>query len=475
MVFDDFLVYILYLFYGMAFFTIGVSITSRDKRFSHLKFAQILWLLALFAYIHGVHEWLEVFFILHFNDIPQRFLTQIIVLKLNSTLISFIFLLAFGLAMVNLSLNRPKLLFYVVPAVLASALTISLLLQGPAPTPQYLADADIRIRNFVALPAALLAGLGFILKGKTVRHLSDKGAFNFRAAGVMLLFYGIFAGLVPSGSTLTSLNIPIELFRGLSAFLLLHFLMNGLHIFDIEWKRIIEDRLNRFAQSEKFNALGKLAAGIAHEINNPLANIQMNMELLKGDLAKLPPIEIHQKRLAGIERNVQRASKIARELLVFSREADEELVPTQIAEIIDSTLFLLGPKLNGYTVIKNYEKKTPEIMGIPWKLEEVFLNMLLNAVDATPPGGALAIRTWHDEKSVYAEIRDSGSGIPKENLGRIFDPFFTTKPVGEGTGLGLSICFGIMEAHGGKIKVASEMNKGTTMTLIFPTGALNDA
>jgi two-component system, NtrC family, sensor kinase len=469
-VFDEFLIYILYLFYGLAFFTIGVSIISRDKRFSQLQFARHLWLLAAFAFIHGLHEWLEVFFILHLEDIPRGLLPSIILLKLFSTLISFIFLLAFGLAMLNLVLKRQRFLYIFVPSVLAGALAISLAGKGPWFDHRFLAEADLLIRYFIALPAAFFSGLGFLLKGGSVRHLSDRGAFNFRAAGVMLLLYGIFAGLIPSGTSIPPLNLPVELFRGLSAFVLLHFLMSGLHIFDIEWKRIVEDRLNRFSQSEKFNALGKLAAGIAHEINNPLANIQMNVELLKGDLGRLPPVEIHQKRLAGIERNVTRASKIARELLVFSRESDAELVPTDIGEVIDSTLLLLGPRLNDYVVVKDYHQKIPGIMAIPWKVEEVFINMLINAIDATPPGGALGIRTWHDEMSIFAEIKDSGSGISGENLGRIFDPFFTTKEVGKGTGLGLSICLGIMEAHGGRIEVASEIDEGTRMTLVFPIG-----
>ncbi len=475
MVFDQFLLYILYLFYGMAFFTIGVAITSRDKRFSHLRFARYLWLLAAFAYIHGIHEWLEIFFILHFNDIPQRFLSLIILIKLNSTLISFAFLLAFGLAMMNLALNRPKILYLAVPAALASALIITLTMYDPSPGLQFLGEADIRIRNFIALPAAVFSGLGFILKAGTVRHLSEKGAFNLRAAGVMILFYGIFAGLVPSGTTFTNLNLPIELFRGLSAFILLHFLMNGLHIFEIEWKRIVEDRLNRFARSEKFNALGKLASGVAHEINNPLANIQMNVELLKADLAQLPLDEIHAKRLAGIERNVDRASKIARELLVFSREADDEPVETDLHEVIDSALLLLGPRLDPYTLIKDYQSGCPEIMAVPWKIEEVLINILINALDATPAGGVLQIRTRYDAKRVYADITDSGTGIADDDLGRIFDPFYTTKPVGEGTGLGLSICFGIMAAHGGSIEVMSKGGQGTTMTLIFPKGELRDA
>lgn len=249
--------------------------------------------------------------------------------------------------------------------------------------------------------------------------------------------------------------------------------MNALHTFDEERRLLTENRLIRFAKAEKLHALGKLAFGIAHEINNPLANVSMNVEMLKDELSDMPDNGRMSKRFDTIDRNLDRASKISRELLAFSTEKETEFIPTSLNNVIDSTLELLGSRRKTYRITVAHGE-IDHVSAIPWKLEEIFLNLLVNAMDATPDGGVIHIKTWQDKSQIFAQVTDNGSGIPAELINQVMDPFFTTKDVGQGTGLGLSICYGIMDLHGGHIELESRDKLGTTVTLIFPRKGSTD-
>ncbi len=469
---SEFLTFLLYLFYGMAFFAIGVSITSRDTHASHLKIANVLWLFALFAYSHAFHEWFELYENLLEPVFPGHLLAWVDLAKLGLVFTSFGFLFLFGVRLLGISFPAKRLLFYLLPVGM-----VGLLLATLAPAPGSLTEAAFafdhgRVRNFIGLPAALCAGAGMIYYSRTVRHVSPKGARNFIGAGIALLFYGILAGVVPSATRVPPVNLPIELFRGIAAFIILHFVMNALHTFDAERKLLIEERLTRFAKAEKMHALGRLAFGIAHEINNPLANVSMNVEMLKKDFDRQPDGRRVTRRFDTIERNLERASKIARELLAFASEQEPERVSTALNAVIDSTLELLGSRRRDYE-IKVTRGNIPAIDGIPWKLEEVVLNLLVNAMDATAPGKEIAVSTYEQNSGVFVQIRDRGKGIPDQVLSRVMEPFFTTKGVGQGTGLGLSICHGIMELHNGTIELDSREGYGTTVTLAFPKRVQN--
>ena len=464
---NEFFIFLLYLFYGMAFFAIGVSITSRDTHASNLKIASTLWLLAMFAYSHAFHEWFELYENLPFSPFPEHYLAFVNVLKLALILGSFGFLFYFGIRLLVISFPHRRLWFYLLPVTTIVLLFVSVFPFFSYLTPAKHAILNELIRNFVGLPAAACSGFGLISYSRTVKHVSPKGAKNFYGAGLAFLVYGILTGLVPSGTTLLFVNIPIELVRGLTAFVILHFIMNALHIFDEERKLLIEERLTRFAKSEKLHALGKLAFGIAHEINNPLTNVSMNVELLKKDLVERQNDDRALRRFDTIERNLDRASKIARELLAFSSEREPEFIPTSVNDVIDSTLELLGAQRKSLQ-IEVAKGDVPQIKGVPWKLEEVFLNVLVNAMDASKETGSIQISTYFKDGAVIAQIKDHGKGISRENLPHVMDPFFTTKGPGHGTGLGLSICYGIMELHKGGLEIESQEGLGTTVTLRFP-------
>jgi signal transduction histidine kinase len=464
--------FLLFLFYGLVFFTTGVAITSKVTRGSKLTIARHLPLFAIFAFVHACHEWMVLFLELEWSTLPGEWLPLISRLRLVPISISYVFLLLFGFFVLQAVYPKTRRMLRMMALALPVVLIVWLLSRGIEATPDFFRFAAFRIRNLLGFPGALAAGLGLIGYAGTIRDTSGKVARNFAGAGVALIVYGVFAGLVPTGTVLPLLGARIELLRGISALFILHFMMNALHIFDLERETMIEERLQRFAQSEKLTSLGKLAAGIAHEINNPLANVSLNVERLKTSLPATGDLPEVEKRFAAIERNLDRASRIARELLAFSRkeESAETAVPLDLNEVLRDTLTLLGPRRHDYR-IEMALNPLPPVRGLPWKIEEVFLNVLLNAMEATDAGGAIAIATRAGKKTAVVEIADSGIGIPEENLSSIFDPFFTTKEVGKGTGLGLSICFGIMQWHGGRIEVDSRPGKGTVMTLVFPADA----
>ena len=237
---------------------------------------------------------------------------------------------------------------------------------------------------------------------------------------------------------------------------------------DITERMSLEAQLS---QADKLSSIGLLAAGVAHEINTPLAVIssyaQMLGKQLRGD-ARLGPV------LEKITQQSFRASEIANGLLNFSRTSTTEFRETDLNQVIRDTLSLLEHQFKTAQIQVNAElaEQLPPIHGNPGKLQQVFLNLLLNAKDAMPGGGQLRIMTQMNGH-VEARISDSGSGIAPEHLKRIYDPFFTTKTMpkpGErrGTGLGLSVSYGIIQEHAGKIQVESAIGAGTTFHLEFP-------
>jgi two-component system NtrC family sensor kinase len=220
---------------------------------------------------------------------------------------------------------------------------------------------------------------------------------------------------------------------------------------------LMEEQLRR---SEKLASLGTLAAGVAHEINNPLTGILLYASILNGDKrldpALLPDVEkviTETRRCAGIVKN----------LLEFSRKSLPEKEAMSLETILDDVInfFHNQPDFRNIVIRKNYASDLPQISVDPNQIRQVFMNLVINAGHAMPKGGELEISTSRspDGKYVCGGIKDNGDGIPEENLTRIFDPFFTTKP--EGTGLGLSISYGIIENNGGKIEVKSALGEGT--------------
>jgi two-component system, NtrC family, sensor kinase len=233
---------------------------------------------------------------------------------------------------------------------------------------------------------------------------------------------------------------------------------------DITERSVLE---NRLVQADKLSSLGLLAAGVAHEVNTPLAVISTYAQLLakqvNGDESK-------SKLLEKIAKQTFRASEIVNSLLNFSRTSSTAYEEVDLNRIVRETLQLIQPQLEKAQIVVE-ERMDPAlglVRGNAGKLQQVFLNLLLNARDAMEQGGTLQVATSSNDTTARVEITDSGCGIPDENLARIYDPFFTTKTAKKGTGLGLSITYGIVKEHGGAIAVLSQPGQGTSFQLDFP-------
>ncbi len=270
----------------------------------------------------------------------------------------------------------------------------------------------------------------------------------------------------------------------------------------------LQENQHQLLQSEKMASIGQLAAGVAHEINNPIGFVSNNMEILQeyvqnytkilrhinhvkididnGDLGKakagmeqLRELEIEinldfmmndvNKLLEHSSRGLERVRKIVLDLKTFAREDNVDAMESfKVEEVIDSILSIVQNELKYKgELVKDYGK-TSFIRGNIQRLGQVLINLLLNAAQAIPERGIITIKTYRQDGYVCIDVSDTGEGIPEKNLKKIFDPFFTTKPVGKGTGLGLSVSYEIVKKHGGDIKVQSKEGVGTTFTVMLP-------
>jgi signal transduction histidine kinase len=220
-------------------------------------------------------------------------------------------------------------------------------------------------------------------------------------------------------------------------------------------------------QSAKLATMGELAASIAHEINNPLATVSLHVESMLGQTG---PDEPRRHVLEVVEQEVDRIASLVANLLQFSRRSRQQISTVDVRDEIDKTLELIHYHLRKQRieVVREFADELPMIQADRQHLLQLFLNLITNASDAMPQGGTLTIRV-NAADNVTVEIIDTGAGIAPEDLARIVEPFFTTKPEGEGTGLGLPICRHIAKEHGGKLEIASEPGKGTTVRVVLPT------
>jgi two-component system NtrC family sensor kinase len=251
-----------------------------------------------------------------------------------------------------------------------------------------------------------------------------------------------------------------------------------------ERTRALEEAQAQLTQSEKMNAIGQLSAGVAHELNNPLGGIlgyaQFALEKLrKGNVINpdSPDAKNFVRYLSDIETQARRCKTIVQNLLRFARTSHTaEFEPVDINKAIEETRTFVEHQLNMHQIhlITDLDEHLPIVYGNISQLQQVFTNLIINAMHASPTDSSITIRTRHSQPvgefvgTVEMQFIDQGCGIPAENMKKIFEPFFTTKEVGKGTGLGLSVSYGIIREHGGEIRVHSTVGVGTTFTIVLP-------
>ncbi|WP_143338894.1 sensor histidine kinase [Desulfonauticus submarinus] len=227
-------------------------------------------------------------------------------------------------------------------------------------------------------------------------------------------------------------------------------------------------RNKQLLQKEKMAALGTLTSGVAHEINNPLNNISTSLQILLEEI-DAGDKKYQQELLQESLNQVDRAKEIVRNLLEFSRETSFSLKNINFKQLVQNTLKLIQGEVPTHIQLEIDIPSDLEVKIDPRRIQQVILNLVLNAIQALDKKeGTITVAGFKKKNNFIFEVKDSGPGIPKENLSKIFDPFFTTKDVGKGSGLGLAVCQGIISQHGGKIEVQSKEGQGTTFSVIIP-------
>ncbi len=271
---------------------------------------------------------------------------------------------------------------------------------------------------------------------------------------------GIYKHRLQSQGRLVILNVSITPLVGKSGERIGRLLLFD----DVTQRERMEEQMS---QTEKLTSLGLLAAGVAHEVNTPLAVISNYIQMLA---KQMPDGDPRHSIIEKIVKQTFRASEIVNNLLNFSRTGAGELADVDLNRVVEETLSLVAHplKTSQIRVVKQLTDGLPPVRGSANKLQQVFLNLFLNARDAMPTGGMLEVRTSAHNGSVEIEVVDTGNGIPREHIHKIFDPFFTTKATGRGTGLGLSVSYGIIKEHAGRIDVRSTPGRGTSFHVEFP-------
>ncbi len=305
-------------------------------------------------------------------------------------------------------------------------------------------------------------------------------ALVFRVRGSLIASFAFLCVVLPRA--LIYSPYPDPLLRALifvvAAFLVCLLVATQLDQFEREEKarkeldtayRQLKESQEQLIQAEKLNSLGQLAAAIAHEVNNPISGVIIHTQLMKKNLdADKLTTEKALNYLSTIESELMRCSRLIGNLLDFARQTKPSFQPVNLNEILYRAFNLVShsASLKHIMVVKELEPSLSGVIADPNQLQQVFINLMLNAVQAMPDGGTMTLRTSSSgENEIKIDIEDTGAGISNENMQKLFTPFFTTKKEVKGVGLGLAVSHGIIQQHNGRIEFRSEVKKGSTFSI----------
>jgi signal transduction histidine kinase len=451
----------LYMLYGLMFMAISFTIYFRDLRFSNLSIAKALPTLAVFAFIHGLHEWSELYLIIYQQELLIH--KTVKVFKVAKLWISFIALGYFALQMLTMTRWRFRSQLYKLALLITIVFLINSIFQF------YLQDLNSFVHNtseqirwFFGSAAGILAGLSLINYSKKLQFEERQSASSVGFLGISIIVYGVFAGFLYIEDSLIGVMI-----RTILAGIILFQLHNTLSLFDAERQSQIERSLQKSIHNKKLRDMGGFSSSIAHEIKTPLSSALMRCDLLEKQCkSKVINSEEVNRQLNLIRKGLLSASHISQELLDFSHKKVSIFETYPLVKIVDSGLELMEHRLTNFTIEKNIaEDLCVYVDRLP--IEEVIINILNNAIDACTEEKLIIIQAKQKGMRVQLEIIDSGSGINEKILGKVMQPFFTTKDKSKGTGLGLTVCQSIIEQHNGSLYLSNSVN-GLQVTIELP-------
>ncbi|WP_335665184.1 sensor histidine kinase [Photobacterium frigidiphilum] len=454
---DMLTVFSIYLLYGLAFLAIGFSIVFRNYKNSQISISKLLPTLAIFGFIHGIHEWSELYLTLYDHEYTHS--RNIEIFKVIKLWFSYLALGAFGWKMLDLIQWRFEKFVKLFIVFLLIAFIYSLFARYDSQSFQgYVSTTAAHVRWLFGFGAGLLAGVTMVIYAKQLLEEGHNASSPFTFTGIAMICYAFSAGLLFS-----ELGIWVIFLRTLCAIAILVFLWKALHVFDIEREQQIEAVLQRAFQDTKLKELGGLTSAVSHEIKTPLSSALMSCDLLE---KRLPNDENANRQLERIRSGIERAAHISQEVLNYAHQRKMKASTVNVLALASSATNLIQYRLASFDVIIDIDPDLT-VYGDNVQLEEVIINLLANAIDACHEKKGIHISARIKGVKVIIDILDSGQGIPENIIEKAVQPFFTTKAVGEGTGMGLAICRQILMQHNGDL-ILSNTQTGLNVQIILP-------
>lgn len=444
---QELFVFSLYMLYGLIFIAIGFTIFFRDLRFSHLSIASALPTLAIFGFIHGLHEWSELYLHVYQEELMMHQTVKILkVVKLWS---SFIALGYFALQMLAMTKWRFREQLFLITQVVTALFFVGVVYRYFSQDLYiFVRETTFQIRWLFGSGAGMLAGAALMNYSKKLKQEERKAAGAVGYLGISIIIYGLFAGLFYIEDIIVG-----PMIRTLLALVMLIYLRKTLELFDAERQQQIERSLHQVLHNDKLRDIGELASGIAHEIKTPLSSALMRCDLLEKQIARSEyDRDNAQRQLERIRKGLLKAAHISQELLQFSHKRMPIKQRLSVAELIKESLELMAHRLNDFQV----EIDIPTDLYFyadKEQLEDVVINIVNNAIDASIDKKVIFIHAEQRGLRIKLSITDFGTGIDESIKDKVLLPFFTTKDKSTGTGLGLTLSQKVLEQNQGKLSL----------------------
>ncbi len=456
---------IVYLIYGFSFMILAVAILVQPRRKSNFKIAGIIGMLAVFGFTHGLNEFLDMIQIIKGPGAPSWHTARTTILTF-----SFIFLFEFGRNLIALSKKN----FFRRRVTVGLSLFVFFLIF----TSGY--ESSIWPRYILGFPGGIMTAAGFILYYKANQKILElfkaRTYLYFLTAAMATGIYGVLAGLIvpkagffPASflnnvSFLNLTGIPVQIFRTICACLIFWSVFNILRIFNWEITSKFKILQEQLIAQERLAAMGRVTSVIGHELKNQMGVLRNSIYFLSIKLANTD--ERIKKHLTILGEQVIEINRIIENILSFAVTKRLESEPLNLKELLARAINNLQVP-EGIALEAHLPDGTWVIQADKMQINRVFINIMINALEAMKDKGKLSITASRDEKFTTVVFQDSGPGIKEENKARIFEPFFSTKS--SGMGLGLAISKAAIEAHGGQMEITSVSGQGTAVTIKIPT------